>query len=196
MRLHTSLIVERIDGRIGWRFLFLRQRYISVSRLSPSFALAIPSTEFCAARLAFTMDRSYHSWTGQAVCWNALSIFDSERACDVVWETLVDVFRAKDIMLEDSMRSIERQDKAVGHHRETLLALQANCKSALRQPELIEKLYRSLDDKLRGKLEAFLPDQWSFKTFMQFFSRELAYIDAMHVIKIGPDVPPVTKNRS
>ena len=68
---------------------------------------------------------------------------------------------------------------------------------ALRKPELIGKLYRSLDVKLRGKLEAFFhPDQWSFKTFMQFLSREIAYVNAMHVIKIGPDVPPVTKTRS
>ena len=106
------------------------------------------------------------------------------------------------------MRSIERRDKAVGHHRKTLLNLRADMRNlkavaqsldrelALKKPELIGKLYRSLDDKLRGKLEAFLPpDQWSFKTFMQFLSREIAYIDAMHVMKIGPDVPPVTETR-
>ena len=107
------------------------------------------------------------------------------------------------------MRSIERRDKAVGHHRETLLNLRADMRnleavaqsldseSGLRKPELIGKLYRSLDHKLRGRLEAFLPpDQWSFITFMQFFRREIAYIDAMHVMKIGPDVPPVTETRS
>ena len=107
------------------------------------------------------------------------------------------------------MRSIERRDKAVEYHRETLLTLRADMRnikavaqsldseSALRKPELIGKLYRSLDNKLRGKLEAFLPpDQWSFKTFIQFLNREIAYIDAVHVIKIGPEVLPVTKTRS
>ena len=132
---------------------------------------------------------------------NAFSIFDSGRACDVVWETLEEVFDGKDRILEDSMRSIERRDKAVEYHRETLLTLRADMRnikavaqsldseSALRKPELIGKLYRSLDNKLRGKFEAFLPpDQWSFKTFIQFLNREIAYIDAVHVIKIGPEV--------
>ena len=139
----------------------------------------------------------------------AFSIFDSGRACDVVWETLEEVFDGKDSILEDSMRSIERRDKAVGHHRETLLNLLADMRnleaaaqsldseSALRKPELIEKLYRSLDDKLKGKLEAFLPpDQWSFKTFMQFLSRDIAYINTMHAMKIGMEASPVTKTHS
>ena len=140
---------------------------------------------------------------------NAFSIFDSGRACDVVWETLEEVFGGKDSILEDSMRSIERRDKAVGHHRETLLNLRADMRnleaaaqsldseSALREPELIGKLYRSLDDKLRGKLEAFLPpDQWLFKTFMQFLSREITYINTMHAMKIGLEASPVTKTHS
>ena len=41
----------------------------------------------------------------------------SGRACDVVRETLEEVFGGKDRILEDSMRSIENRDKAVGHHR-------------------------------------------------------------------------------
>ena len=100
---------------------------------------------------------------------NAFSIFDSRHACNVVWEILEEVFGGRDRILEDSMCSIERQDKAVGHHRETLLTLQADMrnlkgvaqsldsKSMLRRLELIGKLYHSLDNKLRGKLEAFLP---------------------------------------
>ena len=66
--------------------------------------------------------------------------------------------------------------------------------SALRKLELTGRLYHPLDDKLQNKLEAFfLFNQWSFKTFMQFLSREITYVDAMHAMKIGLDVPPVTK---
>ena len=94
------------------------------------------------------------------------------------------------------MRSVERRDKAVGHHRETLLNLRTDMRnleavaqsldseSALKKPELIGKLYRSLDrsldDKLRGKLEAFLPpDQWSFKTCNFLADRSLTLMPCM-----------------
>ena len=46
---------------------------------------------------------------------SAFFVFDSGRACDVVWETLEEVFDGKDRILEDSMRSMERRVKAVGH---------------------------------------------------------------------------------
>ena len=77
------------------------------------------------------------------------------------------------------------------------VAQSLDSESGLRKLELIERLYRSLDDKLRSKLEAFLPpDQWSFKTFMQFLSKKIMYVDAMHAMKIGLDIPPVTKTCS
>ena len=91
------------------------------------------------------------------------SIFDSRHACDVFWETLEKVFGEKDRILKDSMRSIERRVKAVGHHRETLLNLRADIRnlegvaqsldseSALRNRGLIGRLYRSLDDKLPSR---------------------------------------------
>ena len=69
------------------------------------------------------------------------------------------------------MRSIERRDKAVGHHREMSLTLRADMRN-------LEPVAQSFDsESARGKLDAFLPpDQWSLKTFMQFLSREIASV--------------------
>ena len=66
------------------------------------------------------------------------------------------------------MHSTERRYKAVSHHRETLLTLRADMKNLGAVAQSLDresalktgtnrKTLRSLDDKLRGRLEAFLP---------------------------------------
>ena len=95
------------------------------------------------------------------------------------------------------MRQIKRLAKSVDHNRKALLELRAdmrnvqgiadslNMGAALQKPHLMGALYRSLSDKLRDKLESFLPpDQWTYENFILFLSREIAYIDSLHTMKI------------
>ena len=109
--------------------------------------------------------------TGQARRYirNAFSVFDAGRACDIVWDTLEEVYGRKEVILEDAMRQIKRPAKSVDHDRKALLELRAdmrnvqgiadslNMGTALQKPHLMGTLYSSLSDKLRDKLESFLP---------------------------------------
>ena len=137
--------------------------------------------------------------TGQARRYirNAFSVFDAGRACDIVWDTLEEVYGRKEVILEDAMRQIKRPAKSVDHNRKALLELRAdmrnvqgiadslNMGTALQKPHLMGTLYSSLSDKLRDKLESFLPpDQWTYGNFILFLTREIAYIDTLHTMKI------------
>ena len=137
--------------------------------------------------------------TGQARRYirNAFSVFDAGRACDIVWDTLEEVYGRKEVILEDAMRQIKRPAKSVDHGRKALLELRAdmrnvqgiadslNMGTALQKPHLMGTLYSSLSDKLRDKLESFLPpDQWTYGNFTLFLTREIAYIDSLHTMKI------------
>ena len=100
---------------------------------------------------------------------------DAGDACDIVWETLEDVYGRKEDIVEDALRLIMRPAKSIGHERKVLLELRADMRnllgivksirmeSALQRSQLMGGLYSSLTEKLRGRLESqFASEQWTF----------------------------------
>ena len=128
---------------------------------------------------------------------NAYAVMDAGKACDVVWETLEEVYGRMDVIVEDALNSLRRPMKSIDHNRKSLLELRADMRNvqgilqSLNQDEALEKskvigdLYNALSEKLRGRLEAFLPpDRWSFNSFLNFLTGEIAYVDSMRALKI------------
>ena len=128
---------------------------------------------------------------------NAYCIMDPGKACDVVWQTLEEIYGQKEILVENAMKLVQRNAKSVGHNRKVLLEYRAdlcslqgvlnslNKETALQKPQLLGSMYSALNDKLRSKLETnHSPDSWTFDMFIAFLTKEIASLNTLHVMKV------------
>ena len=128
---------------------------------------------------------------------NAFCILDSGKACDVVWQTLEEIYNQKEVLVKNAMKLVQRNAKSIGQSRKALLEYRAdlhslqdvlnslNKETALQQPQLLGSMYSALNDKLRSKLEYnHSPDSWTFNTFIAFLTEEIASLDTLHVMKV------------
>ena len=128
---------------------------------------------------------------------NAFCIMDPGKACDVVWQTLEEIYGQKEILVENAMKLVQRNAKSVGHSRKVFLEYRADLRSlqgvlnslnketALQKPQLLGSMYSALNDKLRSKLETnHSPDSWTFDMFIAFLTEEIASLDTSHVMKV------------
>ena len=140
---------------------------------------------------------------------NAFSIFNPGQACDMVWQTLEEIYGQKEMLVENAIKQVRRSAKSIGQNRKTLLEFRAdlrnlqgvlnslNRQTALQRPQLLGSLFTALNDKLRNKLETnHLPGNWNFDTFVSFLTNEIACLDTLHVMKVegeeGKQQYPIT----
>ena len=85
---------------------------------------------------------------------------DEGKACDVVWETLEEVYGNKKVIKEGALGLIKRPMKSLEHDRKTLLEFRADMRNAeailssfgksgtLDKPQQLGILYSALTEKL------------------------------------------------
>ena len=131
---------------------------------------------------------------------NAFLVLDEGKACDVVWETLEEVYGNKEVIKEDALGLIKRPVKSVGDDRKTLLEFRADMRNTeailsflgksgpLDKPQQLGILFSALTEKLRAKLDTSLPPgMWTYRTFIEFLSKEIVYLDSLQTMKIGKE---------
>ena len=58
----------------------------------------------------------------------------------------------------------------------------------LNKPQQLSILYSALTEKRRAKLDASLsPDMCTYRTFIEFLSKEIVYLDSLQTMKIGKE---------
>ena len=82
---------------------------------------------------------------------------DPGKACDVVWQTLEEIYGQKEILVENAMKLVQRNAKSVGHSRKVLLEYRADLRSlqgvlnslnketALQKPQLLGSMYSAIE---------------------------------------------------
>ena len=128
---------------------------------------------------------------------DAFAVIDPGKACDVIWETLEEVYGKKDMIIENAIQQIKRPLKSIDHNRKALLELRADLRnlkgvavsvgleSKLKAPQILGKLYSTLSDKLRNKFDVQYPaNKWSFEQFIEFLSSEITHVDSLHLMKV------------
>ena len=131
---------------------------------------------------------------------NAYSVMNAGKACDLVWETLEEIYGPVDVIVEDALQSIRRPAKSVDHNRKTFLELRADMRNVkgilcslnkevvLQRSKVVRDLYNALSEKLRVRLEAFLPPNlWNYDNLLKFLSNEIDYMDSLRALKIGKE---------
>jgi len=58
---------------------------------------------------------------------NVYSVLDAGRACDVMWETLEEVYGRVDVIVEDALQSIQRPAKSIDHNRKACWNSEQTC---------------------------------------------------------------------
>ena len=111
---------------------------------------------------------------------------DPGEACDVIWNTLKEIYGRKDVILEHAMQQVKRRSRSIGHNRQILLEFRAamrNLKgvassigktSTLDGPMLLGQLYSAFNEKLRSRFDSQYPANcWTFEQFLLFLSAEI-----------------------
>ena len=128
---------------------------------------------------------------------NAFIVMDPGEACDVIWNTLEEIYGRKDVILEHAMQQVKRRSRSIGHNRQILLEFRAamrNLKgvassidktSTLNGPMLLGQLYSAFNEKLRNRFDSQYPANcWTFEQFLLFLSAEIDYVDSLHLVKV------------
>ena len=121
---------------------------------------------------------------------------DPGEACDVIWNTLEEIYRRKDVILEHAMQQVKRS-RSIGHNRQILLEFRAamrNLKgvassigktSTLDGPMLLGQLNSAFNEKLHSRFDSQYPaNRWTFEQFLLFLSAEIDYVDSLHLMKV------------
>ena len=137
---------------------------------------------------------------------NAFAVIDSGKAYDVIWETLEKVYGKSDMIIENEIQQIRHHLKSIDYDRKVLLELRADLcnlkgvavavglESKLKASQILGKLYVSLSDKLRNKLDMqYTANKWSFNQFIEFLSSETTHVDSLCLMKV--DSNDNTQNR-
>ena len=138
---------------------------------------------------------------------DAFAIMDSGEACDVICNTLEEVYGRADIILEHAIYQVKRQSRSITHHRQMLLELRADMRNlkgvalsidqapTLDKPALLGQLYSAFNEKLRNRFESQHPaGTWTFEQFLEFLTNEISYIDSLQVMQV--DMKDSPQNRT
>ena len=138
---------------------------------------------------------------------NAFAVRDPGEACDVIWETLEEVYGRQDIILVHATQQANRQRGSIGHDRHALLEFRADLRnlrgiahsvglsSRLNKPRLLGQLYTSFSEKLRDRFDAKYPaSAWTFDQFIQFMTEEISHIDSLHLMHVELKDKPFEKS--
>ena len=122
---------------------------------------------------------------------------DPGHACDVVWDTLEEVYGREEVLIENALKLVRRPERSIGQIRQTLLEFRADLKtlrkillslnkeSNLLKPQFLGSLYMSLNDKLKSKLEGQCPPRhWTYEEFLFFIDHEIEYVNSMTKMEI------------
>ena len=137
---------------------------------------------------------------------NAFAVLDPGEACDVIRDSLEEIYGRQDIILEHATQQVKRQSHSIGHNRQSLLEFRADLRnlrgvansvglsSKLKTPRMLGQLYVSLTEKLQIRFDAKHPaNSWIFDDFLQFLSDEIAHIDALHMMHVELNEKPPDK---
>ena len=138
---------------------------------------------------------------------NAFAVKEPGEACDVIWDTLEEVYGRHDVILEHATKQVNRQSKSIGHDRQTLLEFRADLRnlkgvahsvglsSHLNKPRLLGQLYTAFSEKLRDRFDAKYPaNAWTFDQFIQFMTEEISHIDSLHLMHVELKDKPFDKS--
>ena len=141
---------------------------------------------------------------------DAFAVVDPGKACDVIWETLEEVYGKKDMIIENAVQQIKRPTKSIEHDRKALLELIADLRNlkgvalsigqdqALKDIHMLGKLYSAFSDKLRSRFDSQYPaDKWAYDQFLEFLTSEITHVDSLHLMKVdskGKDIQHKERN--
>ena len=128
---------------------------------------------------------------------NAFAVMNPGEACDMIWDTLEEVYGRPDIILEHATQQVKRQAHSIGHDRQNLLEFRADLRnlkgvatsvgqvSSLDRPALLGQLYTAFTEKLRSRFDAkYSATTWVFNKFIQFLTDEISHIDSLHLMHV------------